>query len=516
MSPGILIIRADATAAIGHGHVMRCLALAQAWQDRDGECVFAVSKPLPAIEKRLNAEGCEVFEVAAQPGSHEDAREIAELAEQKAAQWVLADGYHFGIEYQQVLKSAGLKLLLVDDYGQIAAHAADIVLDQNAGARQSFYESRGPGTPLLLGTRYTMLRREFRVWREWKREIPEVARKILVTMGGSDPENLTARVIQALEKLLGRDLAIIVVIGSGNQRRAELQELASRSKSGLRLQVDVANIPDLMAWADIAVSSASSTCWEMCLVGLPMIVTDAARNQQELACEIQSREIGIQIPAARFTPSVVARDLASLLADSRLRSHMSTRARALVDGRGSERVIAAMRAHDFTLRRVADGDCRLLWEWTNDSQVRRASFASATISWEEHRRWFNRKINDDQCRWLIFSNQEAAAVVRIEMTSATDAEIGMTVASKFRSQGLAPYFLQRAVQQVFTTSSLDRLHARIKPDNPASLAAFEGSGFVLVGTTVVRDQGALHYIFEREGCRADATVHQCPVAAEAV
>jgi UDP-2,4-diacetamido-2,4,6-trideoxy-beta-L-altropyranose hydrolase len=517
MSLGTLIIRADASATIGLGHVMRCLALAQAWQDRGGKCVFAVSQPPRAIADRLKAQQCEVFEVQATASSPEDAGQVADLATQNASQWVVMDGYHFGIEYQQVLKSAGLKLLVVDDYGQIGAYAADIVLDQNAGAADVFYQNRAPDTHLLLGTRYAMLRREFKTWRDWKREIPPVARKILVTMGGSDPENLTAQVIEALESFRGHDLDIVVIAGSGNANLEALQATITGSNPKLRLEVDAASMPDLIAWADVAISSAGSTCWEMCLLGLPAIVTDAARNQRELARELDLRKIAVLIPHRGFTPRTIAVKLNELIADSELRRHMTARGRALVDGRGSERVVAAMRAHTFALRKVTPGDRRLLWEWANDPQVRQASFSSAQIPWEEHSHWFDHKVHDDHCHWLIFSSEETpAAVIRIEMNSGTDAEIGITVGPQFRSQGLAPNFLERAVQHAWETSPLLRLHARIKPGNRASLAAFKHAGFELVGTTTVRHEDALHYVRERANCTRSLSADQQLLTVEAV
>src|SRR5206468_95107 len=183
MLPGTLIVRADATAAIGHGHVMRCLALAQAWQDRGGECVFAMTEPIPGIKARLCAEGFEVIPLTVMPGRSEDAAQLAELARFRDASWVVVDGYEFRAEYHRALKSAAVRLLVIDDSGHAGSYCSDLVLDQNAGTRESLYDRRAPYTELLLGSRYAMLRREFRRWPEWKREIPPIARKILIAMG---------------------------------------------------------------------------------------------------------------------------------------------------------------------------------------------------------------------------------------------------------------------------------------------------------------------------------------------
>ena len=201
MPNGTLILRADASIAMGTGHVMRCLALAQAWQDQAwqdqaGQCIFAMAETTAASQERIRGDRFETLPVAAIPGSLQDAAQVVKLARARNSSWIVLDGYQFDVEYQRRLKAAGLKVLMVDDTGHAGAYVADLVLDQNAHATKDFYQQRESYSQLLLGPRYALLRREFRPWREWKREIAPVARKVLLTVGGTDPDNVSIRIIR--------------------------------------------------------------------------------------------------------------------------------------------------------------------------------------------------------------------------------------------------------------------------------------------------------------------------------
>jgi spore coat polysaccharide biosynthesis predicted glycosyltransferase SpsG len=91
-------------------------------------------------------------------------------------------------------------------------------------------------------------------------------------MGGSDPRDLSSRVLHAIPSLDLDGLEVRIATGGSNPRISSLQQLCGKFPAVAQLEVD-ASMPDLMAWADLSVAAAGSTCWELCLLGLPAIVT---------------------------------------------------------------------------------------------------------------------------------------------------------------------------------------------------------------------------------------------------
>jgi UDP-2,4-diacetamido-2,4,6-trideoxy-beta-L-altropyranose hydrolase len=340
---GCLLIRADANAQMGTGHLMRCLALAQAWQAQGGEALFITACDSNGLLQRLWDEEFRVIELEEAYPAPGEWEMTSQVLAAHAESWLVLDGYHFDPAYQRRIKEADHPLLVIDDMAHLEHYYADVVLNQNIHAKQLDYSCE-PDTRLLLGTRYVLLRREFWPWREWEREIPNVARKVLITLGGSDPDNQTLKVIRALQRVEVDGLEVVVVVGASNAHSRELESAVRNSQYEILLVHNVANMPELMAWADVAVSAGGSTCWELAFMALPSLLLVLAENQQKAAERLSVMGVFSSLGRAIEVDVEDVRDSLDLLMKSfEMRLNMSHRGKLLVDGYGTKRVLESFR-----------------------------------------------------------------------------------------------------------------------------------------------------------------------------
>jgi UDP-2,4-diacetamido-2,4,6-trideoxy-beta-L-altropyranose hydrolase len=442
----------------------------------------------------------EIAWIGVSPNSIQDAHEVSALARNRHTAWIVVDGYRFDSEYQSNLRNAGLKVLFMDDLGRCERYSADLVLNQNVHASESMYANRDVHTRLLLGPRFAMLRRDFAPWRKWRRRISSHGRKVLVTMGGSDPDNFTAVVLEALRDVKLDGLEVIAVLGGSNPHGAFPEQLATQSPA-IRVLRNSSNMPKLMAWADIAVSAAGSTCGEMCLLGLPAILIDLAENQTPVARELACQRVAIHLGSSKkVTTTEIAETVQFLLLAPELRDSLAHRSRELVDGEGTERVMSAIRDSGLRLRRVRKDDCLQLWEWANDPDVRPVSFATEPISWERHLQWFNSKLRDSNAvLYLVVDPEEVpTGQVRYQIDGTT-AAVSISLAPQFRGKGYGKVVLAMATEDLFRTAAVTKIDAYVKPNNTASLRLFMRAGYARLGTERIGGHQAIHFVLERPG-----------------
>jgi UDP-2,4-diacetamido-2,4,6-trideoxy-beta-L-altropyranose hydrolase len=338
-----LLLRADADAATGAGHVMRSLALAQAWQTRGGTAVFLSRCEAPGLRERIQVAGIGLIPLEERHPAASDLETTIAMLSRMPTSFVALDGYHFDFEYQRALRKAGNQTLVIDDTAHCARYCADIIVNQNLGASQLSYHC-DPDTVLLLEPRYALLRPEFLVRREWQREICKTANKLLVTLGGGDSDNVTLKVIEALRRLDGAGLETRIAAGPANPHLETLREAASALSSRNEILASVSDMASLMAWADVAVTAGGSTSWELACMGLPSVTIVLAENQKRSVEELVAA--GVTASAGwheHVSAEHLTDKLGQLLQDPVQRFRMSEHGRALVDGKGVDRVATVLR-----------------------------------------------------------------------------------------------------------------------------------------------------------------------------
>lgn len=346
-----LFIRADANTQIGTGHIMRCIALAQAWQDQGGQVTFLTHCTSEPLRQRIQVEGFEFVPIDhANPDSSDLKKTIEVIKPQTpiceppaAKPWLCLDGYHFTPDYQKAIRDAGIRLLVIDDMNHLPHYHADILLNQNIHAPDLHYFC-DPDTTLLLGTRYVLLRREFMKYKGLKREIPEKAKKIIVTMGGADPDNATLKVFEAIKLLNDPDLDVKIIIGPSNPNIEIIKRSMLHAQCPMRCVENATHMPDLMAWADLAITAAGSTCWELAFMGVPFGAIVLAENQAQVASALKLAGVSRTLDTDdSMSVSEIASQLRPLLRSRTKRKEMSRLGSELIPTAGNAETISMLK-----------------------------------------------------------------------------------------------------------------------------------------------------------------------------
>ncbi len=340
----VILIRADASPTIGTGHVMRCLAVAEALRDQGHEALFAAVESTPAIDRRLSADGFRHVSIAGPVGQAADLAATRSLLRREHGTAVMLDGYRFGEAYRVGLQAAGARVLAWDDLGDGTPLHADLVVNAAPQAAALPYDAMAPGAVLLLGPGYAPLRREVRLAAQAPRRTIADRPVLLVTFGGSDPLRLTGPVLQALAKERPDGCRIVAVVGGSNPQASEVTALAA---DGVSVEIDCPRMGALMADCGLAVSAGGGTMGELAALAVPTLLVVTADNQAMASGDAAELGWCTAVDARGCDPAkaaaVIAGRALALWADAGQRQRMQDAAVALpLDGDGAVRIADAL------------------------------------------------------------------------------------------------------------------------------------------------------------------------------
>jgi UDP-2,4-diacetamido-2,4,6-trideoxy-beta-L-altropyranose hydrolase len=484
-----VFVRADASPTIGTGHVRRCLAIARALRSRGAHVRF-VTRPGGDYGRRLFAgSGFDVdflpdpTPTVADRGAwlrdaDETRRAMASCAARPA--WLLVDHYGLDGRWERALRADVDRIFVIDDLAD-RAHEADVLLDANladdAGRR---YLGKIPGRCLtLFGPRYAPLRDEFAALRARTGPRHGKVRKVLVFHGGGPrAAGCTLAAVEALGSLATGELAVDVVFDAEQQDGRTIE--AACSRFGFGFHPGTPRLAQLMAEAGLAIGAGGTTLWERCCLGLPSIAFALADNQQDQLRQAALQGVVLAPSVPADDAAALARHVAACLENPGQLEAVSRQAMALVDGRGTGRLLRVFGLPGVDVRAAGEADCEQVLAWRNDATVRLASHDCEPIDLPTHRRWFASALSDPRRLLLIGERDgEPVGVVRYDIDGTT-ARVSIFLAPGRAGAGLGADLLAAGEARLRASKpEIERIVAEVLGDNQASRRLFTAAGYSL-------------------------------------
>jgi len=153
-----------------------------------------------------------------------------------------------------------------------------------------------------------------------------------------------------------------------------------------------------------------------------------------------------------------------------------------------------------TIRPATLDDMKAVFDWANDPGTRKASFTSTEIPWETHVAWYSASLESGD-RVLLIAERDGERLGLLRFDRHRDREgwercsIGINIAPEQRGKGLGTTLLVQGVDEARKVG-IGTIIAEIRPDNVASVRAFEKAGYVFLEEGEQTGQPALKYLYE--------------------
>ncbi|MFA5410261.1 MAG: UDP-2,4-diacetamido-2,4,6-trideoxy-beta-L-altropyranose hydrolase [Candidatus Omnitrophota bacterium] len=321
-----VILISEGGKNIGFGHITRCLALYQAFEERGTELEFIVNGDNSILDL-LKDKYCQIFNWI------KEKNKMTKLV--SSSDMAIIDSYLADKSlYNSISKITNGRLVMIDDYNRLEYPKGIIVNPSIYGDKIVYPQKKG--LTYLSGKDYVILRKEF--WNVPGKKINKNIKKVMITFGGADEKDMTGKVLQFL-KDNDFEFTKKVIVGKGFKSAEYIQKFKDPI-TDLIYYPNTKEMKGLMLESDLAISSAGQTLNEFARVGLPTIAIALADNQLNNAKGWQ--EAGFVRYAGWWQDAKSLEKIGQFinqLADPNQRANIYRAGKKFIDGKGCTRIV---------------------------------------------------------------------------------------------------------------------------------------------------------------------------------
>lgn len=483
-----VIFRADGNSTTGLGHLYRLFSLVEAVKD-NLEFVFVTH------ETSIDSIIPKIYSIVIIPKeiSTADEPDWLEANFSSKEYIIIADGYQFTSTYQNHIKEKGYQLIYIDDLAKEHMYA-DLVINHSPYIQEKHYKKEAY-TQLALGTKYALLRPLFLKAAKRNRVIKTLD-SAFVCFGGADPYNLTLKAVQGLLEI--PNFKNIHVVLGGAYKHKEIFDLEEAHSDTVKIYNNLSeeSLIKTMQKCNFAIAPASTILFELCCVKMPILAGFYVDNQKYIYKGLTQKNAIIDGgDFSNYDSSDFKHKVLSILDTKAIDLFLENQYK-LFDGHSNTRLLGLINRLHITFKSAEEADVLQVYNWSNDALVRKNSYDSDPIKLENHKKWFSKKIKDENTIFLIaLVNDIPAGVVRYEIGH-EHSLVGILVAKEFRGQKLAADFLINSATYYFNICALPVL-AYIKAENKASIKSFENAGYTYFKDEKMNEISSFVYKLEK-------------------
>lgn len=482
-----IVFRVDSSVAIGYGHLMRCLSLAAALRQR-GACCHFLCRDLPGNKNALVLSNG--FLLIVLPGDEplhlqpcdtapkhqlwlgttwqHDAAQCSVNLQRLQPDLIIVDHYALDFQWQSSVRPLCRKVAVIDDLAD-RSHACDILLDYNLSVQCRDYQALLPAHCLrLLGGKYVLLREEFLQWQflSAQRRLNNKLEHILITFGGTDPDNNSEQVLRVLAGLGFTTLKRIdVVVSSKAPQLEHLLAYAAQMPVPTLVHTDVSNMAELIAGADLAIGSGGGSTYERLFLKLPSLLMPIADNQIKPLQKMHQ--------AGLFELFFTFDELRQQLERYKTVALPVVAAPVLY---GAPLVAELMLADDVTLADVTPFDVRRNYHWLQSDTLRRQFVLATRPERRQHIRYWRSLLHSSEqyvFSILLDSKHVGSIGVKNINQQCKEAEIWIYLGENgHRNRGVGTKALQLMEKFIKHSLLLNHIVLHVATENAAAIAFY--------------------------------------------
>lgn len=422
---------------------------------------------IPWVRKKISASGIH-FNYLDSPEVGNNIDEILGAGASADNSWAVLDGYHFTVKAQNTVREGGFKLLVIDDYAHLNEYSCDLLLNQNFGSQALEYH--GQIGRLFTGPEFALLRPEFAKAETNRNAGGKKSVKILINFGGGDSSPYLEKIAVELAQLDLSQYELDIIGGATSE--SWIRKCFAPLSSKLNLHSYIDNMATLLETVDICITAGGSTCWEICRMGVPMLIFSIAANQDDIC-----RNMIAQGYALEFCTD----NLSDLLASRSLWKKLSEKQRALVPGDGAVSILELLEEKGISIVPANLRDSDEILAMVNSPDLRAHASSIEPVPVEEHREWYRKKMTDG-LPFLVAKGGWGTLMgyVRFKEEEARIFSVSIALKNKYRRQGIGSALLKEGIRRLKASVQPEIIKAFILRNNTPSQRLFSHLGFRLV------------------------------------